>query len=391
MFVAQAHSFRQQARLAITLAWVAGYTNVVGLIECGVAVSHVSGTASGVGRDAANAEWRLAGIAGWLLAWFLVGALLSGLSMDRARRRGRKSIYVMPIAIEALALTAFAILVAKYSVLSPETLAGGPLLASTATACFAMGLQNATITRISGGVVRTTHVTGVLTDLGLELSHLLVPHEPQRQRSTEAPAGGSHRLRALLLASILGSFVFGAALAGLVTPRAHGWGMIPPVAFLLWIIWQDMRRPIADLEPEALESVSPGIVVPDNLAYFRLRCRGSRAGGLHRLPNMQVWADQLDPDVDVVVLDLSDADEVDLEGAQDLRAVAQRLHHSHRALAIAGVDSRRFESLRTAGVTEVMPVGSVAADPELALAYAIERAAHFARRARSRDYVPRGG
>ena len=63
MFVAQAHSFQQQARLAITLAWVAGYTNVVGLIECGVAVSHVSGTASGVGRDAANMEWKLAAFA----------------------------------------------------------------------------------------------------------------------------------------------------------------------------------------------------------------------------------------------------------------------------------------------------------------------------------------
>ena len=391
MFVAQAHSFRQQARLAITLAWVAGYTNVVGLVECGVAVSHVSGTASAFGRDVAGRERELAAFAGWLLAWFLVGALLSGLLMERARRTGRKSIYVMPIALEALVLTAFAILVAKYSVLVPDALAGGPLLASTATACFAMGLQNATITRISGGVVRTTHVTGVVTDLGLELSHLLSAHEPQRQRSTEAPAGGSHRLRALLLASILGSFVVGAALAGLVTPRAHGWCMIPPVAFLLWIIWQDVRRPIADLEPETLEALSPGIALPRNMAYFRLRCRGSRAGGLHRLPNMQAWADRLDPDVDVVVLDLSEADDVDLEGAQDLRAVAQSLHRSHRALAIAGVDPRRFESLRAEGVTDVMPVGSVCADRELAIAYAVERAEHFARRATRKDDVPLDG
>jgi len=32
MFVAQAHSFVQQARLAITLAWVAGYTNIIALL-----------------------------------------------------------------------------------------------------------------------------------------------------------------------------------------------------------------------------------------------------------------------------------------------------------------------------------------------------------------------
>ena len=32
-----------------------------------------------------------------------------------------------------------------------------------------MGLQNALVTRVSGAVVRTTHMTGVLTDIGIEL------------------------------------------------------------------------------------------------------------------------------------------------------------------------------------------------------------------------------
>ncbi|MCX5641363.1 MAG: DUF1275 family protein [Planctomycetota bacterium] len=391
MLVAQAHSFRQQTRLAITLAWVSGYTNIVGLITCGTAVSHVSGIAAGFGRDVGDGRLSLLALAGWLLTWFLAGALVSGISTDAARVRGWKSIYVFPMAIETIALIGFGLLVARHARFHDGdgiVMVASPMFASTAVACFAMGLQNATITRISGGVVRTTHVTGVITDLGLELAHILSRHEPHRKRSTETPAGMSHRHRIVLLVSIVGSFAFGAGLAAMIVPRLHGWAMIPPVSFLLWVIYQDLSRPIADLEPETLVAEGAAVELPRNVAYFRLRCSGSHRGGLHRLPNMQLWVDSLDPEIDVAILDLSDADDVDFDGAVELRAVAERLHHSRRALVIAGVDARRFESLRSTGLIEVMPLGSVVGDVELALACALERADHFARRAKSEDFAP---
>ena len=50
MFVVRAHTFILQARLAISLAWVAGYTNIIALIVCGYVVSHVTGHASVLGR-----------------------------------------------------------------------------------------------------------------------------------------------------------------------------------------------------------------------------------------------------------------------------------------------------------------------------------------------------
>src|SRR5690606_16006321 len=37
---------------------------------------------------------------------------------------------------------------------------------------FAMGLQNALVTRISNAVVRTTHLTGLFTDMGIEFAQL---------------------------------------------------------------------------------------------------------------------------------------------------------------------------------------------------------------------------
>jgi uncharacterized membrane protein YoaK (UPF0700 family) len=391
VLVAQAHSFAQQTRLAITLAWVAGYVNVVGIVVCGTAVSHVSGITSGLGKDVADGDWHLLSIACWLVAWFLCGAFVSGVVTDIARIRGWKSIYVLPIAAELVALSAFAVVLAAFDAPTVEgarTLQGAPLAAATALACLAMGIQNATITRISGGVVRTTHVTGVVTDLGLELAHALVRHEPRRQRATEVPSGAGTWRRIALLASILGSFAFGAGLGGAVLSRSLEAVMVPPVLFLAWIIWQDVSRPIADLEPEPLVAESAGVPAPPNVAFFRMRCRGNRRGGLHRLPNMQAWADALDPDVDVAVLDLSEADDVELAGAEELRTVAERFHRSHRALVLSGVDIGRFESLRVAGLTQVMPLGSMTDDAELALAYALERAEHFARRARSKDVAP---
>jgi len=39
--------------------------------------------------------------------------------------------------------------------------------------CFIMGLQNAIITKVSSAVIRTTHVTGLSTDLGIELGKLI--------------------------------------------------------------------------------------------------------------------------------------------------------------------------------------------------------------------------
>ncbi|MGA1044672.1 MAG: YoaK family protein [Phycisphaerales bacterium] len=265
MFHAEAHSFQQQARLAITLASVAGFVNVVGVVVCGVAVSHVTGTVSALGREVGQGEWHLLGIAGWLLAWFLLGATVSGLAIGAARARGWRSVYVMPMAIEAFALAAMGVLVAQRGVAaeSSSPLATGAFAATqwslSAIACLAMGLQNATITSISGGVVRTTHLTGVLTDLGIELSRLVAPRgdmptppSPATDATRDRTSLHRERLRRLaLLASILGSFLFGAGIAAIAMPSLAAWTMLPPVALLLFVIGQDLVRPIVEIETRA--------------------------------------------------------------------------------------------------------------------------------------------
>ena len=192
MFVAQAHSFTQKARLAVTLAWVAGYVNIVGIVVCGRAVSHVTGTVSAFGKDVADGDWGLLSATGWLLWWFLVGAFSSGLATDIARRRRWKSIYVLPMAVEAVVLSAFALTIALAGapqVEGGEVLKGGAFLVATGFACFAMGLQNATITRISGGVVRTTSARVEGSSLGSTISSKSRPASLQssQPRSDQEP------------------------------------------------------------------------------------------------------------------------------------------------------------------------------------------------------------
>ena len=407
MFVSQAHSATQQARLAITLAWVAGYTNIIAVLTCGHVVSHVSGTVSDLGLRTTGMQWGLAGFSLFLMMAFLLGALASGLVIEVAKRRAWASIYVLPMAIEAALLTAFAILVEFHDPSVTET--GWRLYAMAGVASVAMGLQNATITRISSGVVRTTHVTGVLTDLGLEISHAVAVFwagvrrgaGPERAASKlvtgvsfardvwRSPGAHPTSWRIVLLATILVSFALGAGLGAAAFEFATRLAMFPPVVFLLWIVYQDLRRPIAELEPSNLVG-ELGYGLPASLALFHLR-RGGRNGRdgraarrstrddhapskrrdpvrVQRLPNLVAWSEGLASEVRVVVLDLTDVTALNADSAGELRALLERLRSQHRSLILAGLTHSQFLQLQQAGAGELLEEGRVHADLDLALA-----------------------
>ncbi len=385
MFVAQAHSFTQQARLAITLAWVAGYTNTIGILACGHVISHVSGTTSDAGRWAAGGRWDLAGFAIFLLFTFLAGAVLSGLATEFARRRGWESVYVIPMAIEAGLLGAFALGLELRS--TTEVSSGAPLYVLAGLASLAMGLQNATITRISGGVVRTTHVTGVLTDLGLELvstAYWLRDRAARRRgesRPGQTPAGATEihaaarqhapGWRVLLLGSIVGSFALGAGLGALVFGFQPRLAMFPPVLFLLWIILQDVRRPIAEIEPSALVSADANLNLPAALSVFELRHERARPGRVHRMPDLQMWADRLPAHVRVVVLDLAGVPQIDEDSVIELREAIVKLRARGREFVLAGMTPAGVTELRRLGGEDLLDPVSACPDLELAIARAL--------------------
>lgn len=373
MFVAQAHSFTQQARLAITLAWVAGYTNALTLLTCGLATSHVSGTVSQWGIDLVQGRWDLMILTSFLLAMFLLGAMVSGLCTETGRRRGWESIYVLPMAVQAALLAGFAVLAAMHD---PEALeVGSRLYAMTGIASLAMGLQNATITRISSGVVRTTHMTGVFTDLGLETiqflywlrdQHRNVPPASSRAIVHSARTHPTFKRLALLF-SVAGSFALGAGLGTLGFVEFSKWAMLPPVAFLLWIIYQDIRLPICEIEASELVG-ERAMDLPDSLAVFHLRKDRQRSGKLHRLPNLLAWAERLPARTRVVILDLDEATQIDANASLELRALMQRFSATDRVLVISGVSGQRFREFKEAGAGDVLDASNVCSDLDLAIA-----------------------
>lgn len=146
---------------AAALACVAGMVNVVGYLGFEhQAITHLTGTTSLLGAALAQGNLRsILQLAGMLVA-FVLGAVLSGLLIqDSVLKLGRR--YGVALAFEAALLMLAVPLFEQGNFL-------GPLLAAVA-----IGLQNAMATTYSGAIIRTSHVSGMFTDLGITLGHAI--------------------------------------------------------------------------------------------------------------------------------------------------------------------------------------------------------------------------
>lgn len=155
-------------RLGLMLAFVAGAVNAGGFMIVGRYTSHITGILSSVADDMALANYQvvLAGLA--YLLMFLGGAICSTQSVLWARRHRLQSEYALPLGIEGVLLLAFCMVGANLNLWLTVTV---PV--TVALLCFSMGFQNALITKISKAEIRTTHMTGIMTDLGIEIGRLM--------------------------------------------------------------------------------------------------------------------------------------------------------------------------------------------------------------------------
>lgn len=112
----------------------------------------------------------------YILAFFL-GAFCSSTLVEFMYRRNTRNIYLLPVGIEMMILGAVALFPEQVMLQYSNQIASMLL--------FAMGMQNALVTWLSNSVVRTTHLTGLFTDLGIELSQLFffkTAHQRQKLR-----------------------------------------------------------------------------------------------------------------------------------------------------------------------------------------------------------------
>ncbi len=150
----------QNRLLAGYLALVAGFVNSAGFICVGSFTSHVTGNVGRVADDTALGQYQAATFAGVMVLAFFLGAFVASMFIE-SKVLGR-----LPYTYGALMLAEAALLVAPIHVFPSFLPRPGDVQA--AVLCLAMGMQNSYVTRLSGAVVRTTHLTGVLTDLGIE-------------------------------------------------------------------------------------------------------------------------------------------------------------------------------------------------------------------------------
>jgi uncharacterized membrane protein YoaK (UPF0700 family) len=103
-----------------------------------------------------------------MLIAFVWGAACTALMVNYAKRNFMRYVYAPVLFLEAILLLVFGMV--GRGLLQHE------MVTVTFTAillCYVMGLQNALITKISNAEIRTTHVTGLVTDIGIEIGKLI--------------------------------------------------------------------------------------------------------------------------------------------------------------------------------------------------------------------------
>ncbi len=181
------------------LAFSAGAVNAAAFLATQRFVSHVTGSVTTTGMRAAS---QLVAEALVVFLAFIVGAAVSVVPLEGRRQKGLPPRFHAPLMIEVMVLAAVALLgtLGLFGLFgATETAASVVVLVLLA---FAMGLQNATAASTTKGLVRTTHLTGTATDLGVNVGTIFVANGEVR---TGALKGAAFRAGKVL------SFAVGAA------------------------------------------------------------------------------------------------------------------------------------------------------------------------------------
>lgn len=158
-------TFNTDIRLACTLAAVAGALNTAAFETVGFFSANMTGNVSSLSDHLAKANLHVGLFFLLIVLLFIAGSSVSTLIINSGRRRQMRGIYAINILLEGLALLVLGVIESWFSFSQ-----SGVLLVLSLS--FLMGLQNAVVTRISNARVRTTHVSGTATDIGIELAML---------------------------------------------------------------------------------------------------------------------------------------------------------------------------------------------------------------------------
>ena len=157
-------------QIASLLSFVAGLVNVAGFLAVQQLTTNVTGHFAFFADEMVKLNFSAAFIYFLYIWFFFIGAFISSFLVEYSLINNENNIYTIPIIIEILILFIIVIF-GPIWIIEHSNLVACSLL-------FTMGLQNSLVTKISDATVRTTHLTGLFTDLAIELSQIFFYKQP---------------------------------------------------------------------------------------------------------------------------------------------------------------------------------------------------------------------
>ncbi|WP_374073489.1 YoaK family protein [Bdellovibrio bacteriovorus] len=216
------------------MAFQAGLLNIGGFMACHRFVSHVTGFATFFGYEVSQGDELHAW--GMLVVplFFLFGAMLSGQLVDLRLKLHKKPKYYIAFGLVfLLTLVVFAGGLLGYFGIFGEPLQSIHGYVLLMLLCLICGTQNGTITTVSKSVIRTSHLTGITTDLGIGLIRILNHRKLGDHTENEWKA-------TMMRLGIIFFFGFGSVLGGYAFSRFGYGGFLIPVLTSGILFWAMM-------------------------------------------------------------------------------------------------------------------------------------------------------
>lgn len=199
--IGETRTLKHNLRIASLLSFVAGMVNVTGFLAVGRLTTNITGHFAYL----IDEIFKLNLVQGFIfflyIFFFLLGSFVSNFLAELIFKWDKNYVYIVLALFESMLLLLVPILV-QFGFKSTDAL--------VIILLFAMGLQNSMVTSISKSVVRTTHLTGLFTDLGIELSQLFF----YKQKAAKEKLNASIRLRL----TIIFFFFIGGVTSGFLFP-----------------------------------------------------------------------------------------------------------------------------------------------------------------------------
>ncbi|WP_412467933.1 YoaK family protein [Pedobacter sp. KLB.chiD] len=213
-------------KLASILSIVAGIVNISGVLSVHTLTTNLTGHFAFFSEQLFLKNYSAAFTFLCYILFFLSGAFVSGVIIEYGSKYKSHQSYIIPISLEIAIILSVSIgsIIFPASGNSHHTIIASALL-------FAMGLQNALVTKVSQSVVRTTHLTGLFTDLGIALSQLLFYKEIAVRKALHKSI--------FLKTMIIGGFFLGGMVGGFGYQHFQLKILLLPVLLLLGTLWYD--------------------------------------------------------------------------------------------------------------------------------------------------------